>query len=374
MGKIIFIGNYPPPFSGQSIAFKTLVDGYKIESKDYYVINTIEKIGKRGNVYRMLDYTCVIFRLLYLLLFKKIETIYHIVSSNKKGFIRDYVIINLSYIFRKRIILHSHNGNYDQFFDLSSERLQKTIYKTLGKASKIILLSKKLRKTFYFISEDEKFAYVNNGLPIERPKVLNKSKEGRISILYLSNLIESKGYLDIINAALIMKEMKIVQKFHFHFAGDFMLNSSQDKSYNSINKAHQIFFNLIKENKLSDYITYHGIVQGEKKNNLLHNADVFLLPTYYNIEAQPITIIEAIAYGCAIFSTNYRGIPEMLIDGHNGQYVEPNSPSDIVEKLSCLNRANIQVYSKYSIDLFDKKFTKEQHIGKMLNIIGLKIK
>lgn len=374
MGKIIFIGNYPPPFSGQSIAFKTLVDGYKIESKDYYVINTIEKTGKRGNLYRMIDYTFVIFRLLYLLLFMKIETIYHIVSSNKKGFIRDYVIINLSYIFRKRIILHSHNGNYDQFFDLSSERLQKTIYKTLGKASTIILLSKKLRKTFYFISEDDKFAYVNNGLPIERPKVLNKSKEGGVSILYLSNLIESKGYLDIIKAALIMKEMKIIQKFHFHFAGDFMLNPSQDRSYKSINKAHQVFFNFIEDNKLADYITYHGIVQGENKNNLLHNADVFLLPTYYNVEAQPLTIIEAIAYGCAIFATNYRGIPEMLINGHNGQYVEPNSPSDIVEKLSYLNRANIQVYSKYSIDLFDKKFTKEQHISKMLNILDLKIK
>ena len=372
MGKIIFIGNYPPPFSGQSIAFKTLVDGYKIESKDYYVINTIEKIGKRNNVYRILDYTCVIFRLLFLILFKKTETIYHIISSDKRGFIRDYVIINLSSIFRKRIILHSHNGNYDQFFDLSSERLKKIISKTLSKASTIILLSKRLRKTFYFISEDNKFAYVNNGLPIERPKFLNKPKEGVISILYLSNLIESKGYLDIIKAALIMKEMKIVQNFHFHFAGDFMLNPSQDKSYNSINKAHQLFFNLIEDNKLSDYITYHGIVQGENKNNLLYNADVFLLPTYYNVEAQPLTIIEAIAYGCAIFATNYRGIPEMLIEGRNGQYVDPNSPSDIVEKLSYLNRINIQVYSKYSINLFDENFTKEQHISNMLDIIGVK--
>jgi glycosyltransferase involved in cell wall biosynthesis len=370
MGKVIFIGNYPPPFSGQSIAFKTLVDSYSIEYKDYYIINTIEKIGKRGNVYRMLDYISVIFRLLYLLLFKKTETIYHIVSSNKKGFIRDYVIINLSYLFGKKIILHSHNGNYDQFFDLSSKRIQKTIYKTICKASTIILLSKKLRKTFYFISEDDKFAYVNNGLPIERPKVLNKFREGVFSILFLSNLIESKGYLDIIKAAAIMKQMKILSKFHFHFAGDFMLNPSQDKSYNTINEARQLFSNLIEENNLSGYITYHGIVQGEKKNILLQNADVFLLPTYYNVEAQPLTIIEAIAYGCAIFSTNYRGIPEMLIEGHNGQYVEPNSPSNIAEKLSSLNRVNILEYSKYSIDLFDKKFTKDQHTSNMLNLMG----
>ena len=217
--------------------------------------------------------------------------------------------------------------------------------------------------------EDIKFAYVNNGLPIDRPKALNKSKEEVFSILYLSNLIESKGYLDIVEAAILMKEMKILSKFHFHFAGDFMLNSSQDKSYKTINEARQLFSNLVEENNLSGYITYHGIVQGEKKNNLLQKADVFLLPTYYNVEAQPLTIIEAIAYGCAIFSTNYRGIPEMLINGYNGKYVESNSPYNIAENLMDLNRGNIQKYSKNSIDLFDKHFTKEQHIHNMINII-----
>ena len=371
MGKVIFIGNYPPPFSGQSIAFKTLVDGYSIKSKDFFVINTIEKVGKRGVVYRIFDYIGVIFRLLYLLLSKKVDTVYHIVSSNKNGFIRDFVVINISYFFRKKVVLHSHNGNYDQFYDSCSDSLKKTIFKTIHRANIIILLSRKLRNTFYFIKNDSKFAYVNNGLPIDRPKVLDKRKEEVFSILYLSNLIESKGYLDVINAAILMKKMKILTKFHFHFAGDFMLNPSQDKSYKSIKEANQLFLDLIEDNKLSEYITYHGIVQGEKKNNLLHNADVFLLPTYYNVEAQPLTIIEAIAYGCAIFATNYRGIPEMLIDGHNGKYVDANSPSDIAEKLSYLNRADIQEYSIYSVDLFDKNFTKEKHISNMLNLIGL---
>ena len=94
MARIIFVGNYPPPFSGQSIAFKTLVDGYGEQFKDCYVINTIEKPGKRDSFSRILDYVSVIFKFLYLLIFKKSETVYHIVSSHKKGFIRDYVVIN----------------------------------------------------------------------------------------------------------------------------------------------------------------------------------------------------------------------------------------------------------------------------------------
>ena len=369
MSRIIFIGNYPPPFSGQSIAFKTLVDGYSVKSINYYVINTIEKSGKRGTVIRTLDYIAVFFKLLYLLIFKKIKSVYHIVSSNEKGFIRDIIIINISFLFGKKIILHSHNGNYDQFYDSCSNWLKKTIHKTINKSTKIVLLSKKLRSTFYFIEKDNLFTYINNGLPYDRPTVLNKSRDRVFSILFLSNLIESKGYLDIVKAIILVKERKKLQKFHFHFAGDFMLNSSQDKSYNTLRSARKLFFNLIEENDLSDYVTYHDIVQGEKKYNLLQNADVFLLPTYYNVEAQPLTIIEALAHGCAIFSTNYRGIPEMLINDYNGKFVNSNSPYSIATNLIELNRENLEKYSKNSINLFEKSFTKERHIHNMINLI-----
>ncbi|MDG1697387.1 MAG: glycosyltransferase family 4 protein [Polaribacter sp.] len=369
MSRIIFIGNYPPPFSGQSIAFKTLVDGYGNQFNDYCVINTIEKPNKRDSFSRILDYVSVIFKLLFLLIFKKTEIVYHIVSSHKKGFIRDFVVINLSSLFGKKIILHSHNGNYDQFYDLSSKRMQKSIFKTINKASTIVLLSEKLRNTFYFIKNKDKFVFVNNGLPIDRPINLKKSKENKFSILYLSNLIESKGYLDVIESVILLKKMNLLSKFHFHFAGDFMLNNSQDKSYTSIKEAKNLFFNLIKDNDLTNNVSYHGIIQGEKKNNLLQNADVFLLPTYYNVEAQPLTIIEALAYGCAIFSTNYRGIPEMLINDYNGKFIESKSPYSIAANLKGLNRENIQKYSKNSIDLFDKSFTKEKHIHNMIKKI-----
>ena len=369
MGKIIFVGNYPPPFSGQSIAFKTLVDGYGKQYGDYYVINTIEKPGKRDGFSRTLNYICVIFKLSSLLIFKSTSVVYHIVSSHKRGFIRDYIVINLSSLFGKRIVLHSHNGNYDHFYDDSSKRMQKTILKTINKASTVVLLSEKLRNTFYFIKNDEKFVFVNNGLPLCRPRNLEKDTRKNFTVLYLSNLIESKGYLDIIRSVVLIKEKNLLSNFHFHFAGDFMLNAAQDKSYSTIEEARILFFNLIEDNDLSSYVTYHGIVQGEEKNSLLANADVFLLPSYYNVEAQPLTIIEAMAFGCAIFSTNYRGISDMLIDGFNGKYIESENPVDLANKLKELDRKQIEGYSKNSLRLFDEKFTKEQHIYNMIEVL-----
>ena len=368
MKNILFIGNYPPPFSGQSIAFKTLVDGYSNKNNNYYVINTIEKENKRGIIIRLIDYLNVLFKLLYFILFKNVETVYHIVSSSKIGFFRDYIIINIVNVFRKRIVIHSHNGNYDLFYKMSSKFHQGIIKKTINNADKIILLSSKLRYTFNFIEDDNKFIFIPNGLPISKTMSrLNKGSE--ISVLFLSNLIESKGYLDILESILLMQKDNSLSNFHFHFAGGFMLNAKQDKSFSTIKEAKELFFKKIEDNNLSKYVTYHGVVQGKEKESLLNTADVFLLPTYYLVEAQPITIIEALAYGCAIYSTNYRGISEMLKDGVNGEFVKACCPKDIVMKLKGLDRSKIEKYSKNSIKLFETNFTKEKHLNRIIKVI-----
>ena len=65
---------------------------------------------------------------------------------------------------------------------------------------------------------------------------------------------------------------------------------------------------------------------------------MFVLPSYYNLEAQPITIIEAMAFGCAVYATDYRGIPEILEDRVNGEFIKPKDPQDIFEKLTDITR------------------------------------
>jgi glycosyltransferase involved in cell wall biosynthesis len=353
MSKILFIGNYPPPLSGQAIAFKLIYDEYSIKEKSF-LINTIEKQGRRSVFFRLIDYLSVFVKLIYYLVFIDIDQVYHIISSNKIGFYRDYLIINISKLFNKRVVIHSHNGNYGDFYNGSNKNFQNKIKKTIDKVDSIILLSKKLRNTFYFI-EDAKFSFIPNGLTqeiIKGEKPKKRRNKELVNILFLSNLIESKGYLDILEALRILKEKGQVDRFKIHLAGDFMLNMAQDESYKSIVEAKNLFFGRIKEYGLEVYVEYHGVVYGEKKDSLLKNANVFLLPTYYNVEAQPITIIEAMAYGLAIYSTNYRAIPDMLIDNYNGEFVEPKNPLNLAKKIAEISIDKIEKYSNNSIALF----------------------
>jgi len=375
--KVILIGNYPSPISGQAvvsisgqaIAFKTMVDGFDPDS--FYHVNTREKQESVKTINRVIDYFFVIFKFLLLILTKRVNTVYHIISSSERGFIRDKIIIDITRSLKKRIVIHSHNGDYNVFYNRQNKFVQKIIYKTINKVDKIILLSKKLSETFFFIEDKSKFIYIPNGLPINRITHKHDQKKNIVNILYLSNLIESKGYLDLLDSILLLKKNEKINKYHFHFAGGFLLNAHQDKSFTSIKEAKQLFFSTVEKNKLANYITYHGIVEGEIKEELLVKADIFILPTYYNIEAQPLTIIEAMAYGCAIYSTKYRGIPEMLFAGINGEYIEAKNPEDIASKISNSNFDKITKYGDQSIHIYKKHFTKEKYIARMKKILFL---
>ena len=58
------------------------------------------------------------------------------------------------------------------------------------------------------------------------------------------------------------------KRFHFDFAGKFFEES--EKEY---------FESYVKDNKLEEYVTYHGIVGGDEKRKLLKECYIFALPT-----------------------------------------------------------------------------------------------
>ena len=81
-------------------------------------------------------------------------------------------------------------------------------------------------------------------------------------------------------------------------------------------------------------------------------------------ESSPLVILEAIAFGVPIISTNVFGIPELIRDGQDAILVPPNSSqafADAVLKLSeepeLLNRFSKSAY--YRVKTF---FLKEQMI------------
>ena len=69
-------------------------------------------------------------------------------------------------------------------------------------------------------------------------------------------------------------------------------------------------------------------------------ADIVLLPSYYKIEAFPISIIEALNSATPVIGTNH-AIPEIILNGSNGFIVDEQSPKQIADCIIKLNELNV---------------------------------
>ena len=71
-------------------------------------------------------------------------------------------------------------------------------------------------------------------------------------------------------------------------------------------------------------VDHSGFVSGERKTRCCAMPDLFLFPTCYLGENQPVNLIEAMAFGLPIVTTRWRSLPEMLPPNYPGLVSDQN--------------------------------------------------
>ena len=297
--KICLIAQFPPPIHGLSKAVDTL---YRSElSKEY----EFEKINITDNR-RILTSLNAIRK-------SKADLFYFTISQSRGVNLRDLII--LLTIGKRPCIIHLHGGNFRNLLDSFPKWQKKANIKAIGRLSGAIVLGNSLRYIFRGILPEKKIITLPNCVDDEYlmsdrefDEKINSLQNRKVKhILYLSNFIRSKGYPEVLKLARIEKENGSEKKYHFDFAGRFFEK-----------KEERAFWKYIKDNQLEDYVSYHGVVEGDKKRDLLRKCDYFVLLTRYPIEGQPISILEAMGNGMAVITTDHAGIPDIVTNGKNG--------------------------------------------------------
>jgi glycosyltransferase involved in cell wall biosynthesis len=378
MNKIVMIGAVPPPYTGHSISFSKLYQSLLKDIEEVEYINTAPQnkhITGKATWSRIFENLSVLKQLWLSLRSSNPETIYVTKGSTKVGFIRDFLTLLISKILSKKskFIIHLKGGNYDSFYESQNSFFKLLIRYFLKKSDRIIVLGDSLVKMYDFYPKiKDKIIVVENALtaPIEKNSYIyfDSSKE-KVELLFLSNLIYTKGYMDLLKAVEILIDKKVFN-FHLTFAGAFIASPDDPFGYD-ITVAEDEFLKRIKSDKLKEYISYLGVVIGEEKEVLLRESDIFILPTAYHVEGQPVSIIEAMAYGCAIVSTKYRSIPDIVSENKNGFYVEYGNPLSISSKIEELlnDKEKLEKASSVSVDLYNKRFQWKIHYAKMRKIL-----
>jgi glycosyltransferase involved in cell wall biosynthesis len=118
-----------------------------------------------------------------------------------------------------------------------------------------------------------------------------------------------------------------------------------------------------KELGLEKRVTFTGGLPKEEWLALAQNYDIFINPT--NFDNLPVSIVEAMALGFPIISTNVGGLPYLIEDGVDGLLVDKNDDKAMSEKITQLLH-NPQLCKKLSengrkkADTYDWKVIKEK--------------
>ena len=117
---------------------------------------------------------------------------------------------------------------------------------------------------------------------------------------------------------------------------------------------------LLEKINILNNTDYLGVVSGKLKTELLSWGNVFCLPTYYSMEGQPISIIEAMGFGNFIVTTNHAGIPD-ICNRKNSLFVQKRDSKSLFNvflKLSkSMNHLESMSYKIYSTQ--ERNFQKK---------------
>lgn len=352
--KIIFIGPLPPPITGQSIAFSYIKEIYNIDEQ-ILIINTQKHKIHLFNYFHSLTILPLI------ILFSSYNKIYFIGSRSKLGFLRQLPFLAIAISKRIKIINHLHGADFNRFYNESGiyKGIIKWIYK---KVDTSIVLLEEMKDQFKAFPK-MKLEVVPNAVSKEFENLdIVFPKEKRI--LFLSNIIASKGIIEFLTASKqLLKDDNLIR---IDIAGDFISDN-----YMSKNQIKKKFLDLFEDlnDSFPERIFYHGPVSGIKKVDLLKSSSIFILPTYYPTEAYPISILEAMASGNAIVTTKHNYL-EKIISKKHGETIQIKDSSQIVKSIKKLftNQQKLQVIQNNNLTL-SKKHNIDNHLNQLCRII-----
>ncbi len=357
--KICFIAQFPPPMHGLSKAVETVYNSELNNEVNPSSQLEFEKVDITNNM----DFLKNLLKISR----SKADLFYFTISQTKGGNLRDLIIFKLLELQHKKCLIHLHGGYYRQLVDKDMSGWQRRAnYKAIRKLAGVIVLSESLKRIFEEMIDDNKIFVVENCVDDQylltdqeiEEKLKNLGQVDVLHVLWLSNFIRSKGYPFVLEMAKAEKERVDVggdKRFHFDFAGKFFEES--EKEY---------FDSYVKENKLEEYITYHGVVGGEQKKELLKKCYIFALPTRYPNEGQPISILEAMGNGMFIITSDHAGIPDIVKDGVNGIVINREIvASELYDKVEKIKKREVFTCTKRNASKIREYYSEKEYIYKM---------
>ena len=352
--KLLVFAHVPPPFHGQSFMVQQLleelsndktIEVFHVDSRLSRDIDDIASASPR----KLLLIFRYCLKAIWLRLGHGVNYFYFIPAPGLRNAVyRDWIVMMLCRPFFRQTIFHYQASGVGRWLETGARPWERWVSRRLlGRpALSIVLgdyyhedaakLSPRNIVTVPNCSPDPCPDYDTVLKPAQhsRAKALGQAMIGGESpttfrLLYLSLCYRDKGLFDAIDAVAEinarLQSKRSAARVQLDVAGKFYLSDEEAE-----------FTERLGQAELNDthgpLIIYHGFADEPKKRDLFALADAFILASYYEFEAHPVSLVEAMAHGLPIIVTRWRILPELFPAGYEG-LVDTKSPLQIADRL-----------------------------------------
>lgn len=292
MNKILYVGNKLEKWGKTPTAVDLLPDLLRKEGLN------IEAVSDRKNKF---------FRLIYM--------ITHCALGNYQKIIID-TYSTQNFIYAKVCGTIARFRGIDYYFVLHGGALDQKISNSGKFVRGLFRNAKKLiAPSDHFYKKFEKLEFQNL---ICIPNSINiKHYSYKVREQVKPKLLWLRSFQELYNPNLAIQVFQILQKDYTHVEL-CMIGPEKDGSLAKLK--------LMVE---KDHVLFPGRLS--KKDIVEKSTEYFIFLNTSNIDNTPISVIEAMALGLPVVSTNVGGIPSLIEDGVSGLLVPPNGPEAMAE-------------------------------------------
>ncbi len=357
--KVVALVSVPPPVAGQSMATLLLLEALESADVDVVTINIGRSIADDGGLRGRLERCAGVVRIWTRFLFQAVKSgreghpiLYAQLGQSQQSMLRDLVPLLLAKALRWPVIGHVHGGAWRNGLDGLPRPLRVVYESAVAAIDTVVVLTPRLAAMFDGVVDPKRIQVVGNGVSAEveaasgeRPARFDETTP---MVLFLSNLLPEKGYGTVIEAARLASERAL--GWRFVLAGSIPPG--------------------VTLTSLPPNTEFLGPIHGREKIEALSEASVFVLPTEYSVEGEPIAILEAMHFGLPIVTCDQGGICD-IVGPEEGELVQPGDAEALVAALGRFlqNEARWLAASENNHRVAKAIHSRERHAASMLRVL-----
>lgn len=242
-----------------------------------------------------------------------------------------------------------HGGNLPERLD-RSKFLSQLHFKN---ANRLVAPSNYLKHEFEI--RGYKVEYIPNTIPIDSYSFKERS-------LLRPRLLWVRAFAEIYNPIMAVKVLKLIKR-EYREATLCFIGPDRDGTRTLVEK-------FIMDQNLESSVEITGILSKSDWHKKSLDYDIFINTT--NIDNTPVSVIEAMALGLYVVSTNVGGIPHLLKDNENAFLVNPDSEKEMATKiLEILKNQSLflTLNARKLAETFDWKYARQSWIELLNNTL-----